>query len=130
MSKGQLTPAILMGKAEVALSSAKALLERGDTDGAVNRAYYAMFDAARAALLLAAPGVSPEISRTHSGLIAAFGNHLVKAGPIPKTMGRLLNRAHEIRQLADYTGDSIKAADAAEVIEQATAFVTLLQETF
>jgi uncharacterized protein (UPF0332 family) len=41
----------LMMKAETALSSARALLDIGDVDGAVNRAYYAMFDAARAALM-------------------------------------------------------------------------------
>lgn len=47
----------LMAKAERAAASAKLLLEVGDADGACNRAYYAMYDAARAALLAAgAPG--------------------------------------------------------------------------
>ena len=41
----------LLEKATRAASSAKLLLDTGDTDGACNRAYYAMFDAARAALL-------------------------------------------------------------------------------
>ena len=41
----------LMAKAFRAAASARLLLEAGDTDGACNRAYYAMFDAARAALL-------------------------------------------------------------------------------
>lgn len=40
----------LMQKAARALDSARLLLDAGDTDGACNRAYYAMFDAARAAL--------------------------------------------------------------------------------
>lgn len=40
-----------MAKAMQAAASAKVLLDAGDTDGACNRAYYAMFDAARAALL-------------------------------------------------------------------------------
>ena len=44
-------PADILAKAERALASAKALLEIGDDDGAANRAYYAMFDAARAALM-------------------------------------------------------------------------------
>ena len=35
----------VMDKAEKALASAKILLDAGDTDGATNRAYYAMFDA-------------------------------------------------------------------------------------
>ena len=40
-----------MEKADRALTSARALLEMNDGDGACNRAYYAMFDAAHAALL-------------------------------------------------------------------------------
>ncbi|MEW6167130.1 MAG: hypothetical protein AB1651_05480 [Pseudomonadota bacterium] len=46
MSHRQLTPAALMAKADTACSSARALLDLGDVDGAANRAYYAMFDAA------------------------------------------------------------------------------------
>ena len=46
----------LMAKSNQATASAKVLLDTGDSDGACNRAYYAMFDAARAALL--ASGVS------------------------------------------------------------------------
>ena len=38
----------LFGKALIAASSAQILLDAGDVDGACNRAYYAMFDAARA----------------------------------------------------------------------------------
>jgi len=41
----------LLNKANIALSSAKLLLHSGDADGACNRAYYTMFDAARAALM-------------------------------------------------------------------------------
>jgi uncharacterized protein (UPF0332 family) len=39
-----------MDKALKALASARLLLAASDTDGATNRAYYAMFDAAIAAL--------------------------------------------------------------------------------
>ena len=42
----------LMAKSQRALASAQKLLEDNDGDGACNRAYYAMFDAARAALTL------------------------------------------------------------------------------
>ena len=51
MSDRKLTPEAMMTKAEAACSSARVLLEHCDADGAANRAYYAMFDAARAALL-------------------------------------------------------------------------------
>lgn len=118
------TPTALMAKARRACASARILLDLGDADGACNRAYYAMFDAARAVLL--ATGV-PDAGRTHSGLISAFGNHLVKNGPISKEMGRLLNRAEEIRLVADYTGDSVELSEAREMIEQAETFVAAMQ---
>lgn len=40
----------IMHKAEKALASARILLDANDSDGATNRAYYAMFDATIAAL--------------------------------------------------------------------------------
>src|SRR3990167_9399709 len=114
MNAQPLTPLALMTKAMTACVSARALLELGDVDGAANRAYYAMFDAARAALLASGAPVEPDIGRTHSGLIGAFGHNLVKNGPVSRDMGRLLNRAHEIRQAADYNGDSVERVDADE----------------
>lgn len=119
-----------MAKADTACSSAKALLELGDVDGACNRAYYAMFDAARAALLASGAPVESGIARSHSGLIAAFGHHLVKHGPISKAVGRLLNRAHEVRLVADYKGDSVEPSDAREMVEQATTFVDAMRAEF
>ena len=47
----QLAAADMMAEAETACSSARLILEHGDAASAVNRAYYAMFHAARAALL-------------------------------------------------------------------------------
>lgn len=130
MSNRQLTPDTLMAKADTACSSARALLDLGDVDGAANRAYYAMFDAARAALLASGAPVEPDIGRTHSGLIGAFGNFLVKNGPVSKEVGRLLNRAHEIRLVADYNGDSVEPADAKEMVEQAETFVAAMRAEF
>lgn len=119
----------LLAKAEVAVASAQALLERGDPDGAVNRAYYAMFDAARAVLtaILGATEAGAA-ARTHSGLIAAFGLHVVKPGRMPREYGRQINRALELRQLADYTGESIDMAEAAELVEQARRFVQAVRQ--
>ena len=65
-----------MAKADRACASSRVLLDVGDVDGACNRAYYAMFDAARAALLASGAPVAPDIGRTHSGLIGAFSHHL------------------------------------------------------
>lgn len=122
MSDG-LTPGVLMAKAARACVSARALLDLNDVDGACNRAYYAMFDAARAALLASGASVQHDVGKTHSGLIGAFGQHLVKNGPISKEMGRLMKRAEEIRLVADYKGDAIELADAREMVEQAEIFI-------
>jgi len=125
-----LTPDALMTKAIRACASARALLDLGDVDGACNRAYYAMFDAARAALLASGAPVQPDVSKTHSGLISAFGQHLVKDGPISKETGRLLKRAEEIRIVADYKGDSVQVGDAREIIEQAQIFIETIRAEF
>jgi uncharacterized protein (UPF0332 family) len=130
VSNGPFTPQALMAKADTACASARALLDLGDVDGAANRAYYAMFDAARAALLSSGAPVPPEVARTHSGLIAAFGTHLVKNGPVSRDMGRLLNRAHEVRLVADYNGQSVGLSDAREIVDQAAAFVAHMRDAF
>jgi uncharacterized protein (UPF0332 family) len=84
-----------MAKAVRATASAKILLDTGDVDGACDRAYYAMFNAARAALLASGAPVQADISRTHSGLIAAFSLHLVKPGQVSVDLGRALNKVEE-----------------------------------
>lgn len=107
----------LMAKAQRALTSAHTLLSDGDNDGACNRAYYAMFDAARAALLACKAPVPPEVAKTHSGLISAFSLHLVKPGTFPVELGRSFNKAEDLRLIADYKGDPLAADDARWVVE-------------
>lgn len=65
-----------------------------------------------------------------TGLIAAFGNYLVKNGPVPKEMGRVLNRAHEIRLAADYSSASVDLTDAREMVDQAESFVDAIRVEF
>lgn len=120
----------LMAKAIQAAVSAKVLLDTGDADGACNRAYYAMFDAARAALLAAGSPVAPEVAKTHNGLIAAFSVHLVKTGRVAVVLGKALNRAEELRLVADYKGDPLDVEDAAWAVDQARDFVHVMQTTF
>nr|VFK11092.1 MAG: Uncharacterized protein, contains HEPN domain, UPF0332 family [Candidatus Kentron sp. LPFa] len=110
----------MMEKAIRAADSAQLLLAAGDADGACNRAYYAMFDAARAALMAvdARAQAQAQTARTHGG-ISAFGLHLVKPGHVPAEMGRLLNRAQECRLVADYSGDLLDENDAAQIVGNA-----------
>lgn len=123
MTAGTPGTTALIRKAKTALASAKTLMAQGDVDGAVNRAYYAMFDAARAALWGVDGGMGSAVARTHSGLIATFGQPLVKGGYVKPELGRWLNRAHEIRMVADYGGETVQPEDANTLIGQAAAFV-------
>ena len=116
-------PKELMAKASRALASAKLLLDSGDVDGACNRAYYAMFDAARAALLSIQAPVPTEVARTHSGLITAFSLHLVKTGLVAVEHGRSLNKVEDLRLIADYKGDPLTLENAAWALEQAEKFL-------
>lgn len=120
----------LFAKADRAVESAQLLLGAGDIDGACNRAYYAMFDAARAALIVSRSPVPPEIAKTHSGLISAFSLHLVKSGRVSVELGKALNKADELRVLADYKGDQVGKDDAAWVVSQARNFVQEMQAAF
>lgn len=120
----------LLAKAIQAAASAKLLLDAGDADGACNRAYYAMFDAARAALLASGAPVPAEIAKTHSGLISAFSLHLVKTGRVPVEFGKTLNKAEELRLIADYKGDPIDSDAASWVVSEAHSFVQMMQDTF
>ena len=120
----------LMAKAIQAAASAKVLLDTDDADGACNRSYYAMFDAARAALLASGALVNPDIGRSHSGLISAFSLHLVKTGRVSVELGKSLNKVEELRLVADYKGDPIEHVDAAWAVDQAQMFVQAMQATF
>ena len=112
-----------MTKAERAATSAKILLNTGDLDGACDRAYYAMFNAARAALIASDSQVQEDVARTHGGLIAAFSLHLVKTGLVPVEYGRALNKVQELRLIADYKGDPIDPEKAEWAVNQALEFM-------
>lgn len=106
------------------------MLDAGDVNGACNRAYYAMFDAARAALIESGAPVEPEIGRTHGGLISAFSLHLVKTERVPIEYGKALNKVAEIRLIADYTEDEVTAETAKWAVEQTVVFIDAMRKAF
>lgn len=119
-------PDALLVKAERALSSADLLLNAGDSDGACNRAYYAMFDSARAALL----HISPDFVevKTHGGLISAFSLHLVKAGHVSVELGKAINATEDMRVAADYRSEPINLDSAGWAVAQAHRFVAAVRQ--
>jgi uncharacterized protein (UPF0332 family) len=113
----------VMDKARQALTSAKLLLDSGDTDGATNRAYYAMFDAAIAALSWVGADLEKSPPKTHSGLITRFGQNLVLTDLLSSELGRALNRVQELRLTADYLADPMSLEKARWAIQEADRFV-------
>ena len=87
-----------LAKALECLEDARWNLQSGRAAAAVNRAYYAVFHTAEAALL-ARHGL--EFSK-HGTLIGAFGQHFVKTGMVSKRLNQILRRAFDARQEADY----------------------------
>jgi uncharacterized protein (UPF0332 family) len=127
MSSAAVTVAGYMRKAERALDEARLLLRERKTEGACSRAYYAMHDAAHAALFATGHEASAAPIKTHHGLIAAFGKELVLGGRIDAAVGRAFNKVQDMRQLADYSAEPPALDDAQSAIEQAEAFVAAIR---
>jgi len=122
-----LSPLSYLRKADAALSAARLLLQAQDGDGACNRAYYAMFDAAHAALFaLSVEGLATPI-KTHNGLVGKFGQHVVATGQLAVVHGSDLNKVQSLRELADYSGDPVEHDKAAWAVERSEAFVAAIR---
>lgn len=124
------TATTLLAKASQAMASARVLLLLGDVDGACNRTYCAMFDAAQAALLMSGVPVPDALGKTHRCLINTFCAIWVKDGLVSKELGRQLKRAEGMCLVADCNGESVLLADAAELVTQAEVFVKAMQVLF
>jgi uncharacterized protein (UPF0332 family) len=120
-----MTCADYMAKASRALEEAHVLLKAGGNEGACNRAYYAMFDAAHAALL--GSGAVEKSPGTHSGVIAAFGLKLVNDGVMRPEYGRSLRQVESLRGIADYGAGNIPVDKARWAVAQADDFIAAVQ---
>ena len=119
-----MSPDEYLAKAALALDSAAALLARNDFEGAVNRAYYAMFHAARGAI------ASHDIeirSRKHRTLIGQFSRHFVVGGSLPRALGRAINEVQKLRHFGDYDAPAVAREDAEHALASAREFVTAIQ---
>ena len=118
----------LFKKAKVAIQSAQLLINACDHEGACNRAYYAMFDPARAALLASKSVTDLSTIKTHSGLITSFSLLLVKTGHVSIELGKSLSKVEDLRLLADYKGEEIAPEKAQWALNEAIVFVLALQK--
>jgi uncharacterized protein (UPF0332 family) len=91
----------LWAKAQSAARSSQLLADAGDWDGASNRAYYAVFSAARA--VLAGVRGSLASSKGHGTIVRRFEKYLVQErGLDPAFGGSFFGRLSHARWVADY----------------------------
>lgn len=116
----------LVERAHQAVRDARILLEADSPQGAISRAYYAMFHAARAALR----AIDPELERakTHATVLRRFSRHVVVEHAQAAELGRQLRKAFELRQSADYDGPDVSKAQAQMAVESAEQFLGELIE--
>jgi len=108
----------LLDKARRSLHAAERLMHEGDHDFAVSRAYYAMFYAAQALLL------TREVRRSsHSGLIAAFNEHFIQSGELPRRFFLMLRDGFEDRAEGDYGLATISGEQALAGVAAAGEFL-------
>ena len=85
----------LMSRSQSALTEARVLLNAGLSNGAVSRAYYAMFFAARAALKSIDPDL--EQAKTHATLLRRFSRHVIKEHGADAKLSSMIRKAFDLR---------------------------------
>ena len=110
----------LLDKSQQYLRSAAVLLEIGDYDSSVSRAYFAMFYAAQAALLMTDASV-----RSRRSVRSAFVERFVDGrGRFPRRAAEVLHHGYELQEAADYAQRSAVSEDDAEgLLGEAEAFI-------
>jgi len=104
------------------LRAARHLLDGGFFGQAVSRAYYAVFHAAEATLLAIG-----ETRSKHSGVLAAFGQLVVRPGGFDESTARILRSLFERRNEADYLGVPVTAEAAETALADAERFVAAVE---
>ena len=86
-----------------------------------------MFNASRAALVAVGQDQRSK-SKTHAGLISAFGQFVVNAGHLPPELTRALGKESNRRLVADYECEELTLENAHDSIGNATQFVAAVKQ--
>lgn len=116
-----------LAKAREAMRAAQLLLEDGCTTSATNRSYYAVFHAARAALVAA--GESAADHRwSHEAIQGGFSRLIHRRKIYPAHLGTDLPWLRGVRDLADYGLELISSRMARDAVKRAGRFVELVAQ--
>lgn len=91
------------------LKSAEVLLNAGEYRGANNRAYYAIYHA-----ISAIHALNGKAYKRHKDSLGNFNKEYIKMGIFPRTLGRRIAEAEEIRHASDYDDFYIATKEEAE----------------
>ena len=114
-----------LDQAEEEYNAAALLAGKGFYREAISRAYYSMFHAAQAFLVI--KRVYP---KSHKGVLQKFGEEFVKSGLLERRMGHILSQAESMRLKADYdVGVKIDKDECEEILENCDIFISKIKET-
>jgi uncharacterized protein (UPF0332 family) len=117
-------------KAQASLAGAESEAANARYDNCANRAYYACFQAAVAALLSA--GIQPANLQghlSHASVPAQFVGQLINRRKLyPAALRDTLPRTYQLRQAADYTDDFVSETQAVRALRRARDFVQAVLE--
>ena len=99
------------------------MLALGNMEGACSRAYYAVFYAAQAALIVEGFGDEVSSIKTHTGLLGFFSRRLIKTGRLAIGLSKTLNKLHDLRLSADYLTEASSREEGIAAIEHAETFL-------
>lgn len=106
--------------AEESLQEASVLFEKSLLKGAANRAYYAMFYAASAALV----AEKVPLPRKHRTVINLFHQQFIRSGRMARALQQNLMEAFQLRQRGDYEIHAhIGEDEVQDALDKAGAFV-------
>jgi len=125
---------VSLNKSQEFIHAAELCFNQGLHNSCINRSYYAMLRAARAALVhsgLCKPWKSDNLRpmETHEEVINAFDQVLVEEKQIfPYEMVAALKKAYQQRLIADYADQETEEKVAAMIMKKARQFVTKVGE--
>lgn len=115
---------LILYRLEIAKSdikSAKILLKADEFRGANNRAYYGIYHA-----ISAIHALDGNAYRRHKDALANFNKKYIKEEIFPRTLGRKIAEAEEIRHASDY--DDFYIATREEADEQIATAIELVEK--
>jgi uncharacterized protein (UPF0332 family) len=118
---------LFLAKAQEALRAAQVLLHHRQSNSVANRAYYAGFHAARAALIrfnVSAAGKQWSHKALQSALSQLFRNKKIEPAHLKGYLTELL----AIRELADYGQEMVSSRVAKDAVRQAAELVASVEK--